>query len=106
MQAIIALASEYGRYGYRRITVKLGESGWKLGTDWVQRIWRREGLKTPQKQWPRREANEGQRAFTILRTMPISQEHSDVPTNNCRTRITSEWPTIRPECGKSSGTSM
>jgi putative transposase len=52
-QAIIALASEYGRYGYRRITVKLQEAGWQVGTDRVQRIWRREGLKVPQKQRPR-----------------------------------------------------
>src|SRR5665213_2655965 len=37
-QAIIALASEYGRYGYRRITVKLQEAGWQVGTDRVQRI--------------------------------------------------------------------
>jgi putative transposase len=29
-QAIIALASEYGRYGYRRITVKLQEAGWQV----------------------------------------------------------------------------
>jgi putative transposase len=52
-QAILALASEYGRYGYRRITVKLQEAGWQVGTDRVQRIWRREGLKVPQKQRPR-----------------------------------------------------
>ena len=52
-QAIIALASEYGRYGYRRITVKLQDTGWPVGTDRVQRIWRREGLKVPQKQKPR-----------------------------------------------------
>ena len=52
-QTIIALASEYGRYGDRRITVKLQEAGWPVGTDRVQRIWRREGLKVPQKQRPR-----------------------------------------------------
>lgn len=52
-QDIIDLASEYGRYGYRRITVKLREAGWPVGTDRVQRIWRREGLKVPQKQCPR-----------------------------------------------------
>jgi hypothetical protein len=44
-QAIIALASEYGRYGYRRITAKLQEAGWPVGKDLVQRIWRRAGLK-------------------------------------------------------------
>jgi putative transposase len=52
-EAIIALASEYGRYGYRRITAKLQEAGWQVGKDRVQRIWRREGLKVPQKQRPR-----------------------------------------------------
>jgi hypothetical protein len=50
---IVALASEYGRYGYRRITALLRDRGWKLGKDRVQRSWRREGLKVPQKQRPR-----------------------------------------------------
>jgi putative transposase len=47
---IIALASAYGRYGYRRITALLKVRGWSIGKDRVQRIWRREGLKVPQKQ--------------------------------------------------------
>ena len=53
-KAIIALASEYGRYGYRRITALLQQAGWNVGKDRVQRIWRREGLKVPAKQKPRR----------------------------------------------------
>ena len=52
-RAINALASQYGRYGYRRITIKLKEAGWDVGKDRVERIWRREGLKVPQKQKPR-----------------------------------------------------
>jgi transposase InsO family protein len=52
-RAIIALASQYGRYGYRRITVSLREVGWQVSKDRVERIWRREGLKVPQKQKPR-----------------------------------------------------
>jgi len=44
---------DYGRYGYRRITAPLQEAGWQVGKDRVQRIWRREGLKVPQKQRPR-----------------------------------------------------
>jgi transposase InsO family protein len=52
-RAIIALASPYGRYGYRRITIKLKQAGWQVGKDGVERIWRREGLKVPQKQKPR-----------------------------------------------------
>jgi putative transposase len=53
-KAIVALASEYGRYGYRRITELLQRDGWQVGKDRVQLIWRREGLKVPQKQRPRR----------------------------------------------------
>jgi putative transposase len=49
-RAIIALATQYGRYGYRRITALLQRAGWQVGKDRVQRIWRREGLKVPQKQ--------------------------------------------------------
>ncbi len=52
-RAILQLASEYGRYGYRRITALLCDAGWEVGKDRVQRIWRREGLKVPQKQRPR-----------------------------------------------------
>jgi len=52
-RAIIKLASKYGRYGYRRITALLNDAGWDVGTDRVQRIWRREGLKVPKKQKPR-----------------------------------------------------
>ena len=46
-RAIITLASEYGRYGYRRITALLRTAGWQVGKDRAQRIWRREGLKIP-----------------------------------------------------------
>ena len=52
-QAILALAAQYGRYGYRRITHLLNKAGWDVGTDRVLRIWRREGLKVPWKQKPR-----------------------------------------------------
>jgi putative transposase len=52
-RAVLALATRYGRYGYRRITALLQRAGWQVGKDRVQRIWRREGLKVPQKQRPR-----------------------------------------------------
>ncbi|SDL90559.1 Transposase InsO and inactivated derivatives [Paracoccus chinensis] len=47
---IVALASQYGRYGYRRITALLRNAGWTVNMKRVERIWRREGLKVPQKQ--------------------------------------------------------
>ena len=47
---IIELAEEFGRYGYRMITGMLNNSGWHVNHKRVERIWRREGLKVPQKQ--------------------------------------------------------
>jgi transposase InsO family protein len=47
---ITALAIQYGRYGYRRITAMLRKAGWVVNFKRVERIWRREGLKVPQKQ--------------------------------------------------------
>ena len=48
--AVTRLASQYGRYGYRRITALLRAEGWHVNHKRVERIWRREGLKVPQKQ--------------------------------------------------------
>ena len=47
---IIELATTYGRYGYRRITGLLRGEGWPVHHKRVERLWRREGLKVPQKQ--------------------------------------------------------
>ena len=52
-RAIVELAAEYGRYGYRRITALLRRAGWAVGKDRVQRIWRREGLRVPKRHRPR-----------------------------------------------------
>ena len=48
---ILALATKYGRYGYRRVTALLNnDKGWRVNHKRVEKIWRREGLKVPQKQ--------------------------------------------------------
>ena len=47
---IIELATAYGRYGYRRITGLLRWEGWTVNHKRVERVWRREGLKVPQRQ--------------------------------------------------------
>ena len=45
------LATKFGRYGYRRITALLNnQKHWGVNHKRVERIWRREGLKVPQKQ--------------------------------------------------------
>ena len=51
--AIVELATQYGRYGYRRVAALLREAGWTVSAKRVARIWRQEGLKVPQRQ-PRR----------------------------------------------------
>ncbi len=72
-RAIVALASEYGRYGYRRVTALLQADGWPVGNDRVQRIWRREGLKVPQKHRPRSRLwlNDG----SCVRLRPLHRNH-------------------------------
>lgn len=48
---IIELARQYGRYGYRKIAALLrSTAGWVVNDKRVERIWRQEGLKVPQKQ--------------------------------------------------------
>jgi transposase InsO family protein len=49
-QRIIALACNFGRYGYRRIAALLRMEGFRVNHKRVERIWRASGLKIPQKQ--------------------------------------------------------
>lgn len=45
---VVALASQYGRYGYRKIAELLRTlAGWVVIDKRVERIWRQEGLKMP-----------------------------------------------------------
>lgn len=73
VERIVKLASEYGRYGYRRITALLRLEGWRVNHKRVERIWRQEGLKVPQKQ-PRRSRlwlNDG----STVRLRPERERH-------------------------------
>ncbi|QGQ22009.1 transposase [Gimesia benthica] len=45
VREIIDLASQYGRYGYRRVT-ELLRRGWKVNHKRVERLWRLFGLKS------------------------------------------------------------
>jgi len=47
---VTELARQYGRYGYRKIAALLRNAGWLVSDTRVERVWRREGLKVPQKQ--------------------------------------------------------
>jgi transposase InsO family protein len=54
VKRILELAREHPRYGYRFITAKLRQEGWQVNRKRVYRLWRREGLKVPQKKRKRR----------------------------------------------------
>jgi transposase InsO family protein len=73
VERIITLASQYGRYGYRRITALLQNEGWKVNHKRVERIWRQEGLKVPQKQPKKRRLwlNDG----SCIRLRPERKDH-------------------------------
>jgi len=70
---IIELASQYGRYGYRRIAALLQGESWQVNHKRVERIWRREGLKVPKKQPKRRRLwlNDG----SCIRLRPQFKDH-------------------------------
>jgi transposase InsO family protein len=70
---VIELASQYGRYGYRRVTALLHNQGWIVNHKRIERIWRQEGLKVPQKQ-PKRGRlwlNDG----SVIRLRPEFPKH-------------------------------
>ncbi|MBU7587611.1 MAG: IS3 family transposase [Sphingopyxis terrae] len=70
---IIALAKDYGRYGYRRIHALLGHAGWQVSLSVVERIWRREGLKVPKRQPKRRRLWLGD--GSCIRLRPLHRGH-------------------------------
>jgi len=73
VERIIELATQYGRYGYRRITAMLKQEGWQVNHKRVERIWGREGLKVPKKQPKRRRLwlNDG----SCIRLRPHFRDH-------------------------------
>ena len=70
---IVALASEYGRYGYRRITAMLRQEGWQVNHKKVERLWREEGLQLPQRHKKRRRLYH--KDSSIIRLRPTHPNH-------------------------------
>ncbi len=94
-EAIVRLASEYGRYGYRRVTALLRGEGWQVNHKRVERIWRREGLKVPVKQ-PKRGRlwlNDG----SCIRLRPIGSVRRFVLGPFCQT-LTNLSPKMTANC--------
>ena len=70
---MVELASGYGRYGYRKVTALLQDEGWRVNHKRIERLWRQEGLKVPQKQPKRRRLwlNDG----SCVRLRPTHKDH-------------------------------
>ncbi len=73
VRRMVELATQYGRYGYRRITALLRAEGFRANHKRVERLWRREGLKVPERQRPRRRLwlNDG----SCVRLRPAHKDH-------------------------------
>ncbi|WP_442800621.1 IS3 family transposase [Roseobacter sp. MH60115] len=52
--AMIRLAKQYGRYGYRKVTALLRMEGWQVNHKKVERLWGEEGLQLPHRHKKRR----------------------------------------------------
>jgi transposase InsO family protein len=73
VKRIVDLATQYGRYGYRRVTGMFRREGWRVNNKRVERLWRREGLKVPRRQRARRRLwlNNG----SCVRLRPTHRNH-------------------------------
>ena len=69
----VKLAEQFGRYGYRRVTVLLRREGWRVNHKCVQRIWRQQGLNVPRltsgSAATAREARRGPQARSAVATL-------------------------------------
>lgn len=66
------LAGQRPRFGYRRIAALLRREGWRASATRVLRLWRREGLKVPQKRCKKRHLGTSDQACHVQRA-----EHPD-----------------------------
>ncbi len=73
VKRMVDLASEYGRYGYRRVGALLRAEGFHVNHKRVERLWRQEGLKVPSRQPKRKRLwlNDG----SCVRLRPAYKDH-------------------------------
>ena len=71
--ALVRLAKQYGRYGYRKVAELLRLEGWQVNHKKVERLWREEGLQLPQRHKKRRRLYHKDSSVTRLR--PHSPNH-------------------------------
>ena len=71
--ALIRLAKQDGRYGYRKITALLCIEGWSVNHKKVERLWREEGLQVPRRHKARKRLYDHQ--HSVIRMRPLYPHH-------------------------------
>lgn len=71
--ALIRLAKQYGRYGYRKVGELLRVEGWVVNHKKVERIWREEGLQLPHRHKRRRRLYHHD--ASVIRLRPVYPNH-------------------------------
>jgi transposase InsO family protein len=66
------LAGKHPRYGYRFITAKLRQAGWRVNHKRVQRLWRKEGLQVPYRRRIKRSPGSSANACFVKRAEYIN----------------------------------
>ena len=71
--AMIRLAKQYGRYGYRKVAELLRFEGWAVNHKKIERLWREEGLQLPQRYKKRKRLYH--KDSSIIRLRPQHPNH-------------------------------
>ena len=83
--AIIRLAKQYGRYGYRKITELLHVERWTVNYKKVERLWREEALQLPHRHKRRKRLYH--KDGSIIRLRPMHANHVwaiHCPSGGCK----------------------
>jgi putative transposase len=73
VRSMLELVRAHPRYGYRRVWAMLRRSGWQVNRKRVHRLWKKNGLKVPQKQRKRRRL--GSHDNGCIRHRALHQDH-------------------------------
>jgi putative transposase len=71
--AMIRLAKQYGRYGYRKVAKLLRIEGWHVNHKKVERLWQEEGLQLPHRHRKRKRLYH--KDSSIIRLRPTHPNH-------------------------------
>ena len=70
---MVRLAAQHGRYGCRRNTESPRREDWNMDHKWIERLWRMESVKVPQKQAGRRRL--WLRVGSCIRLRPVNRDY-------------------------------